>query len=79
MEHGSNNALTSLLPLPLAENSGACARSFAVFAAQDDGWAGSRFGCRFNKVICLIRAESDGLHVATSGSSLKALCTIRRS
>ena len=40
--------------------------------------AGSFFGCRFRSVICLIRAESDGLQVATSGSSLKALWTIRR-
>ena len=30
-------------------------------------------------VICLMRAESFGLQVATSGSSLKALCTMRRS
>ncbi len=41
--------------------------------------AGSFFGCRFNNVICLMRAESDGLHVATSGSSLNALWTILRS
>jgi hypothetical protein len=33
----------------------------------------SFLGWRFTNVICLIRAESDGLHVATSGSSLKAL------
>src|SRR5262245_27169486 len=39
----------------------------------------SLFGCRFSSVICLMRAESDGLHVATSGSSLKALWTRRRS
>ena len=35
--------------------------------------AGSFFGCRFNRVICLMRAESSGLQVATSGSSLNAL------
>ena len=34
---------------------------------------------RFKRVICLMRAESDGLHVATSGSSLKALWMRRRS
>jgi hypothetical protein len=33
----------------------------------------SFFGWRLTSVICLMRAESDGLHVATSGSSLKAL------
>ena len=33
----------------------------------------SFLGWRFTNVICLMRAESDGLHVATSGSSLKAL------
>ena len=40
---------------------------------------GAVFLGRFSRVICLIRAESDGLHVATSGSSLKALWTRRRS
>ena len=35
--------------------------------------AASFLGWRFTNVICLMRAESDGLHVATSGSSLKAL------
>ncbi len=35
--------------------------------------AGSFLGWRFTNVICLMRAESDGLQVATSGSSLKAL------
>ncbi len=39
----------------------------------------SFFACRFNRVICLIRAESEGLQVAMSGSSLNALCTMRRS
>src|SRR5207302_7813567 len=49
-------------------------------SAQDDAFcAGSFFAWRFSKVICLILAESDGLQVAMSGSSLKALCTMRRS
>jgi len=41
--------------------------------------AASRLGWRLRSVICLIRAESEGLQVATSGSSLKALWTSRRS
>jgi len=53
---------------------------FSAARAQDDAFcAVSFFACRFSNVICLIRAESDGLQVAMSGSSLKALWTMRRS
>ena len=41
--------------------------------------AASFFTGRRRSVICLIRAESDGLQVATSGSSLNASWTILRS
>lgn len=41
--------------------------------------AGSGLRWRLRSVICLIRAESEGLQVATSGSSLNALWTIRLS
>jgi hypothetical protein len=64
--------------------SGACLRRLSAVATTSAAsryccGAGSFFGWRLSSVICLIRAESDGLQVATSGSSLKALWTSRRS
>src|ERR1700737_25672 len=68
-KRGSHNRL-SVINLPMRDPSHPFGMTDYSFCA---GWAGSFFGWRLSNVICLIRAESDGLQVAMSGSSLKAL------
>src|SRR5882762_4508427 len=76
----SMTARCSLCDPPACARSLACARDDKPRRRERVGrchvyclCAVSFFGWRFRSVICLIRAESDGLQVATSGSSLKAL------
>ena len=66
----------SLRPCKVDQQYGESAAAAQASLDQDEicsADAASFLGWRFTNVICLMRAESDGLHVATSGSSLKAL------